>query len=779
MDKLSNDVSFLLVTVDAKEDELLQHFRNMFGSIILDRSLDNSGKLEFIAVKDDDSEEIIDWLRSNFPNVAWDVDRTNKDGDLESLAESASYTAFTNEVYQEEAQAALEESSNDLDENEESDINSDLPEEDDFEGEIPEEESGISDDPDDIEYNEAVAEYANNSAIESGQIYEDSYNQFEAENPDAANYLVNENDNEELDSETGLVEDPESLSSIEGDSIEDEEVEETDIDEIDEVEEDEEVEETEIEDEEFQLDDDAQIELFRNYLDGNTDLVNLNNQDFYEGLTKLNRPTSADPAIRQFMMSYYDMAKLNQSSAVDKNKVFEVIKELDNYHEYEDAQIKDSLALEERLQELDSIFKDWLDDKSNRFPEFYQNLLKSKDEADIELLQTIQGIINASNERVNYYSDILADEVDTKDPDILKRISFNEILNNSYQNAEGLFIAANRNAVDDAINQTLNEAQLVMDEKLMEKEEENKKLLNELESLRYLAEDNNESSSEVADDLLGEEDEFKKKLNDLQNDEELQQEIEATMNDEDFDDEDVEGDTFSLDDDEYEDEEEDGFFSSIMLWPLWKKIVAGALVIGLLGGVGCTANKIIKNNKRNEASQTETVDEEGMDSSYTNKRFMEFVKSNFAVGDEIALTVDGEQKTYTISDYAKDGEVGLIAKSDDGKTIELDQSVLRQYIEANETLKAKETTFNTKYDAENATDKNDEEPVEPVEDRKPIQNEGVDVDFGDGAKKEDKTEEPENQNEDSIKRDDMDIKIEKIGQKVLNKLGITKLASAN
>lgn len=939
MEQRTNSLSDLIVTIDHSQQEAVDQFKKMFRSIILDFFLDEESGLEFISLQDNDSDEIITWLNENHPDIAWDVSRFEQSDEiLTLLAKSESYDNFSikskvskvkstvksdqeNQQNEESEQADQEEQSEQNEKVSQADQNEqDSQDEDDFEGEIPDEESGISNDPDDVEYNQATSDFARDKEIENGDIYREAYEEHKRIHPEdtpvnaeelEASKAVEEDDKnlglgdiqsvdsanensdgyededegeEEIESsadeeiEDGeseeVNEDPEEINQVidevdpsEGEQLsyieeedhddlddedyDDEDYEEDYEDDVDyydqpdyenydyEEHEDEDFEESaksepkQVDSKKFKLNDDEIFQVFRQFLLKDVNLLRIASQDFYEQLTELRQPYSEDPAVFSFMENSYNMAKINQRASVSKVEVMNSVSALKGYKKYKRDQIKDSKTLNERFSKLDSIFDEWLDDKSNRFPEFYQYLLASEDPNEIAILQDIQKIIDNSEERVGYYSDKLADELDRIDPRILRRQEFNQILINSYASSKDLFEQSSKRSVEAAVDSALSAAEQVMKERMQKQEEEYQKLLAQLEAQKQLLDSNGitqqynspnvneeeieeiaekvdeEPIEEVTEEVIPEEitknedeetsevseetqqieeepsDEFSEKITSLEENEELMQAINENQQDfdenededyensedevapiEEEDDEDF-GEEFELDDEEYE-EEETGFFGRLALWPIWKKVAAGVALALVLGAGGCTAYKIVSKPK---AAVEQNV-EDG-DQAYQDARLDAFVRENFAIGDDLLLTVDGVQTNYTISDYV-DGKVGLLVKDDSGRALELDKTILRQYIDSDEDLRGKEQAFNTRYDAEHQnSDEDSEEDSE--DDRSPISNQGVGVDFGEGAAKDEVEgpqgdeveEEPEEETEEEPKEEkekieDVSVRIEKL-----------------
>lgn len=929
MEQRTNSLSDLIVTIDHSQQEAVSQFKEMFRPIVLDFSLDEDSGLEFISLQDNDADEIITWLNENYPNIAWDLSRFDQSEEiLTLLARSESYDSFSIKSKVSKVKATIQ-GGQETHQNEEAD------QVDDFEGEISEEESGISDDPDDQEYNQGLSDYVRDKEIESGEAFREIYDEHKRvhpedtpvnaeelnsvkpveeddknlglgdiqaidqvnqnsedgyededdhedeiessvdeviedeeeinENPEEINQVIDEvdsfegkqlsyidedEDHEDEDYDDLEDEDYEDYEDEDYDDLDDEDYEEEDYeDDVDyydqpdyenydyEETEDEDVEEPsksepkQVDGKKFKLNDDEIFQTFRQFLLKDVNLLRIASQDFYNQLTELRKPYSDDPAVFSFMENSYNMAKINQRASVSKVEVMNSVSALKGYKKYKRDQIKDSKTLNERFSKLDSIFDEWLDDKSNRFPEFYQYLLASEDPNEIAILQDIQKIIDNSGDRVEYYSGRLADELDRIDPRILRRQEFNQILINSYASAKDLFEKSNKKSVDAAVNEavdsTLSAAEQVMKERMQKQEEEYQKLLAELEAQKQLlassgviqpeASNENEvvepeeiteevqpeeiteeiteteevETPEVSDEtqkIETPESDFSEKLTSLEENEELMKAI--NENQQDFDenvDEDYEdttdevepieeegdedfGDEFDLDDDEYEDEET-GFFGRLVLWPLWKKIAAGVALALVLGAGGCTVHKLVSKPK----SAVEQNVNEG-DQAYQDARLDAFVRENFAIGDDLLLTVDGVQTNYTISDYSE-GKVGLLVKDDTGRTLELDKAILRQYIDSDEDLKGKEQAFNTRYDAEHQNSEEDSDD-DSEDDRSPINNKGVGVDFGDGAakdkikgpqgdevKEEEPKEEPEEEpKEEREKIEDVSVRIEKLNK---------------
>ena len=516
------------------------------------------------------------------------------------------------------------------------------------------------------------------------------------------------------------------------------------------------------------LDKSSQVETYIDYLNEDIDLLNNSADALYNKMLALNKPYDPEPEVQQYLQLAYDMAEINQQNSVSKSNILNSTKNLENYKLYEKEQIENTKQLVHKLNTLNSVFDTWLKDKPNRFSEFYDYLSREVTDSNRNLLKDIQILLDDNNIRVDEYSALLADDLDNIDPAILQRQKFNGILAKSYESSKSLYNSMRNNI----LNTTAQEAKSLIDESLSESEvriaELEKKLadkenellayknqshidtpVNEEDIIENDSFNDNSSDESVEDfDYTNAEDEESNNDNIIDNKEDsatnksdildltggpeendgdnsvhednqniLEDESNISETENDF------TEDLNLDDDEYVDEKV-GFFSKMKLWPVWKKALAGVLALALLGGIGFGVKKLAFSSK-NQTEQSESTN----DPEYKQKRAMAFIKDNFKVGDELLLNIDGKQANFTVADYPKDGKVGLMLKDSDGKVIELDENTIATYINADEELKAKKEAFYKKYDEKH-------KKITPEENKNPIQNENLSVDFGNAANNE-------------------------------------------
>ena len=559
------------------------------------------------------------------------------------------------------------------------------------------------------------------------------------------------------------------------------------------------------------LDKDEQMDTYVNYLNGDIDLLSNSTNSLYTKMLALNKPYDPEPEVQQYLQLAYEMAEVNQQNAVSKSNILNITKNLSNYKSYEQEQIDSTNQLIHKLNALNSVFNTWLEDKPSRFSEFYDYLSSEVANSNRNLLKDIQTLLNDNNIRVDEYSTLLADDLDNINPDILQRQKFNGILAKSYESSKSLYNSMRNNI----LNTTAQEAKSLIDEslstsqskifelekQLADKEHELLEYKNQSQShitvpINDIAADesvgefidepadtnteefidepageneelsndsiiiNNEDSAEDQNDVLdltggpdedNEEDEENNSTHE-NNQNILEDESGISANEADF------TESLNLDNDEYVDEKV-GFFTKMKLWPVWKKALTGVLALALLGGIGFGVKKLAFPSK-NQTEQSESAN----DPAYKQERAMAFIKDNFKVGDELLLNIDGKQANFTVADYPKDGKIGLILKDSDGKVIELDEDTIASYINADDTLKAKKEAFYKKYDEKH-------KKIAPEENKNPIHNENLSVDFGNAANKEQHQSnlDDNNSNEDAGSNDKPTITRDNIKIEILKK----------
>ena len=551
-----------------------------------------------------------------------------------------------------------------------------------------------------------------------------------------------------------------------------------------------------------------QAETYINYLNGDVDLLNNSTNALYNKMLTLNKPYDPEPEVQQYLQLAYDMAEINQQNSVSKSNVLNITKSLENYKLYEKEQIENTKQLVHKLNALNNVFDAWLEDKPSRFSEFYDYLSREVTNSNRNLLKDIQILLNDNNIRIDEYSALLADDLDNINPDILQRQKFNGILAKSYESSKSLYNSMRNNILNTTaqeakslIDESLSESEAriaelekkladkenelsayknqphndmpVNEENIIENEDFNDNSVNEsVEDFNYNSDENEELNN---DNIIDNKEDTSADKNDVldltggpeENDEDnevhednqtiLDDESNISENENDF------TEDLNLDNDEYVDEKV-GFFSKMKVWPIWKKALTGVLALALLGGVGFGVKKLVFPSK-NQTEQSESAN----DPAYKQERAMAFIKDNFKVGDELLLNIDGKQANFTVADYPKDGKIGLILKDSDGKVIELDENTIATYINADDTLKAKKAAFYKKYDEKH-------KKITPEENKNPIQNENLSVDFGNAANnnenqsnlndnnsnenaEDNKDEDNTSNNRPTINRDDIEIEI--------------------
>ena len=803
MESNKSNLSYLVVNLLISDEDLVQKFAGMFSAVLIDEAKDAS--FIYYAVQNHDADEIITWLEENFGSSIWSVNKTQANKETKDepevtlLKKSDKYDEFINENQIEPAPDSVPKSKEQLER--ESKLKATAEEaNDDFEGEIPIEESGTSDDLDDIEYTEEVNKYVDNADIESGRMLEESDEEVDIEDDEE----VDIEDDEEVDiedDEEADIEDDDDLGYEDDDLDYDEDdldYEEDDLDyeedddlgyeddDLDYDEDDLDYEEDDLdyaEDDDLDYDEDDldyeeddldyaeddstflskedQYQTYIKFLNNDIDLLNNSSEELYNKMIQLNKPYSNDEDLRQYLQLAFDMAVLNQQSAISKPNIENLTKNLKNYKDYAKSQEIDTKQLQNKLNSLDIVFDKWLSDRPARFLEFYDYLNESNND-NSKLLNDIQTLLNNSRNRVDTYSSLLADDLDNIDPNILKRQQFNGILGRSYEASKNLYASSRQ----EILNTTATEAQEVINEQLAEIRAENSRLQEELNNIKSQPQAINDSLDSESDniendntnnDSIGKEDSVdsqvtqdngdigainltggdeaddeiddSKESNDnfLSDDSEISEEDDDTLVD------------LDLDDDEYEDDE-DSLIDKFKLMPIWKKAAAGGLALLLALGLGFGAKKLIfGGGDKNQEQVEQGVDDE----DYRRQRAMAFIKDNFKVGDELLLNVDGNQETYTVADYPEDGSIGLILKDSNDKAITLDEATLIDYVNSDQALKEKQKEFYDKYDAEHKN-------VSPTSNTQPVQDEDLSVDFGNADNNEESnTDEPENEEDES------------------------------
>lgn len=746
MDSNKNNLSYLVINLLISDEDLVQQFAGMFGAALLDAGKD--ANFMYYAVQNHDPDEVITWLEENFGSRVWSVnttiqasENTKDEPEVKLLKKSDKYDEFISSNQVEPTPDSVPKSKEQLER--ESKLKA-TPEElsDDFEGEIPPEESGISDDLDDIEYVEEVEKHVTNSDIESGRMLDENIAY------DESNFG---NDLDEIEEDADEIE--EDTDEIEEDEVEDEAID--DYEYLADEDYDSDIEDGDFADDEYDsylneddldentfLSKDDQYKTYVKFLNNDIDLLNNSSEDLYNQMIRLNKPYSNDEDLRQYLQLAYDMAVMNQLSSISKPNIENLTKNLENYKDYAEGQDNDTKQLKNKLNSLDIIFDNWLSDRPARFLEFYDYLNDNTND-NIAILNDIQTLLNNSRNRVDAYSDLLADDLDAMDPNVLKRQHFNGILARSYEASKNLYNSSRQQI----LNTTAAEAQEVISEQLAEITVENSKLKEELENLRHQPKEDDFSDSTLDEDNTN--------IDNGEIDNNSSDDIEANSNDnttkmgvinltggdgdtgeEDEDigesNQDILSDTSNIgeeedelgaldldDDDEYE-YEEDSLIDKIKLMPVWKKAVAGGLALLLALGLGFGAKRLIfGGGDKNQEQVEQGIDDE----DYRKQRAMAFIQDNFKVGDELLLNVDGKQSTYTVADYPKDGNVGLILKDSNDKVIELDESTLAEYIQSDQSLSEKQKEFYEKYD-------NEHKNTTPSSNTQPIQDEDLSVDFG-------------------------------------------------
>lgn len=212
------------------------------------------------------------------------------------------------------------------------------------------------------------------------------------------------------------------------------------------------------------IDTDKQIEMYKKFIkDSQLNLNKLYSNEFYEQLISLQKPYADNQELYKFMKFAYDMSKINQTSIISKSKILDTVDDFDDYQEYLSKADAHNYHVNRYYSRLNKRFDMWLNDREARFLEFYQSQL----DKDPNLLYAIQHSLNEFDKDLNYYSLLVADELDDLDPDLTKRRQFNQILLEAYDNSASLFEYSKRIAAEE----TMNLAQEVMEEKLKEQDD--------------------------------------------------------------------------------------------------------------------------------------------------------------------------------------------------------------------------------------------------------------------------------------------------------------------
>lgn len=222
------------------------------------------------------------------------------------------------------------------------------------------------------------------------------------------------------------------------------------------------------------IDTDKQIEMYKKFIkDSQLNLNKLYSNEFYEQLISLQKPYADNQELYRFMKFAYDMSKINQTSVISKSKILDTVDDFEDYQEYLSKADAHNYHVNRYYSRLNKKFDMWLNDREARFLEFYQAQL----DKDPNLLYAIQHSLNEFDKDLNYYSLLVADELDDLDPDLTKRRQFNQILLEAYDNSASLFEYSKKIAAEE----TMNLAQEVMEEKLKEQDDLHQK---EIESLK-------------------------------------------------------------------------------------------------------------------------------------------------------------------------------------------------------------------------------------------------------------------------------------------------------
>ncbi len=212
------------------------------------------------------------------------------------------------------------------------------------------------------------------------------------------------------------------------------------------------------------IDTDKQIEMYKKFIkDSQLNLNKLYSNEFYEQLISLQKPYADNQELYRFMKFAYDMSKINQTSVISKSKILDAVDDFEDYQEYLSKADAHNYHVNRYYSRLNKKFDMWLNDREARFLEFYQAQL----DKDPNLLYAIQHSLNEFDKDLNYYSLLVADELDDLDPDLTKRRQFNQILLEAYDNSASLFEYSKRIAAEE----TMNLAQEVMEEKLKEQDD--------------------------------------------------------------------------------------------------------------------------------------------------------------------------------------------------------------------------------------------------------------------------------------------------------------------
>lgn len=212
------------------------------------------------------------------------------------------------------------------------------------------------------------------------------------------------------------------------------------------------------------IDTDKQIEMYKKFIkDSQLNLNKLYSNEFYEQLISLQKPYADNQELYKFMKFAYDMSKINQTSVISKSKILDAVDDFEDYQEYLSKADAHNYHVNRYYSRLNKRFDMWLNDREARFLEFYQSQL----DKDPNLLYAIQHSLNEFDKDLNYYSLLVADELDDLDPDLTKRRQFNQILLEAYDNSASLFEYSKRIAAEE----TMNLAQEVMEEKLKEQDD--------------------------------------------------------------------------------------------------------------------------------------------------------------------------------------------------------------------------------------------------------------------------------------------------------------------
>jgi hypothetical protein len=233
------------------------------------------------------------------------------------------------------------------------------------------------------------------------------------------------------------------------------------------------------------IDTDKQIEMYKKFIkDSQLNLNKLYSNEFYEQLISLQKPYADNQELYKFMKFAYDMSKINQTSVISKSKILDAVDDFEDYQEYLSKADAHNYHVNRYYSRLNKKFDMWLNDREARFLEFYQAQL----DKDPNLLYAIQHSLNEFDKDLNYYSLLVADELDDLDPDLTKRRQFNQILLEAYDNSASLFEYSKKIAAEE----TMNLAQEVMEEKLKEQDDLHQKEIASLKQDSQRLQDTNQ-----------------------------------------------------------------------------------------------------------------------------------------------------------------------------------------------------------------------------------------------------------------------------------------------